>query len=181
MNTKKIIIIDKKLLKGLFSPFNGLLQSAPRAFTLIELLVVVLIIGILAAVALPKYQMAVEKSHAAEALVVLRRIVDAQEIYYMNNGEYTFDFSNLDADIPSDPKYYWSYGWAGGSAMAVKRRTKPGQSYFLVYRAGKVIRAGSPRVACGTDDGNSLDYAERVCKALGAVEKENDRRWILYK
>lgn len=54
-------------------------------FTLIELLVVVLIIGILSAFALPQYTKAVERSHAAEAEIMLRGLREAQERCLLEN------------------------------------------------------------------------------------------------
>ena len=69
-------------------------------FTLIELLVVVLIIGILAAVALPKYEQAVLKTRSMRLLPLLRSISDAENIFYMANGHYTLRFSDLDIDMP---------------------------------------------------------------------------------
>ena len=72
------------------------------AFTLIELLVVVLIIGILAAVAIPQYQTAVDKSRFMSFLPLLRSIKDSQERYFMANGNYTLDTGNLDIQIPAN-------------------------------------------------------------------------------
>ncbi len=68
-------------------------------FTLIELLVVVLIIGILAAIALPQYTKAVEKSRAAQALAVLKSFGQAYQAYYMANGDYPTSFDQLDLDM----------------------------------------------------------------------------------
>lgn len=69
-------------------------------FTLIELLVVVLIIGILAAVALPQYQKAVEKSRATQALTLLKATWQAYEAYYLEHGQVPTTFTQLDIDIP---------------------------------------------------------------------------------
>ena len=70
-------------------------------FMLIELLVVVLIIGILAAVALPQYEKAVMKSRMSSLWPLLKSIKDAQEVYYMANGSYTDDLTKLDVSIPN--------------------------------------------------------------------------------
>ncbi len=71
-----------------------------QAFTLIELLVVVLIIGILAAVALPQYQKAVEKSRAAQAITLLKSVFQAAKAYELANGNWPSSFEELSLDIP---------------------------------------------------------------------------------
>ncbi len=87
-----------------------------RAFTLIELLVVVLIIGILAAVAVPQYQKAVEKSRAAEAMQILKSLRDAQALCILEHGASSDAcgwgdggtqgigelFDNISVDIPGE-------------------------------------------------------------------------------
>ncbi len=64
-------------------------------FTLIELLVVVLIIGILAAVALPQYQKAVMKSRLSETYVRLHDLIQAEHAYFLAHGEYATGYGEL--------------------------------------------------------------------------------------
>ncbi len=66
-----------------------------QAFTLIELLVVVLIIGILAAVAVPQYQKTVWKSRAAQLYTDAKALHEAKQVYYLANGTYATSFDEL--------------------------------------------------------------------------------------
>ena len=82
------------------SPFGGE-ENNRRGFTLIELLVVVLIIAILAAVAIPQYKMAVLKSRYSTLKTMTKALSDANEAYYLTNGQYTTDKNNLDVSTPA--------------------------------------------------------------------------------
>src|SRR3979411_953091 len=65
------------------------MRSSRKGFTLIELLIVVVIIGILAAIAIPKFSNTKEKAYIASMKSDLRNLVTAQEAYFSdNNAQY---------------------------------------------------------------------------------------------
>lgn len=74
-------------------------NKTKAGFTLIELLVVVLIIGILATVALPQYQLAVARTKYVALKEAAYSIALAQELYYLANGTYSTDFNELDVTV----------------------------------------------------------------------------------
>ena len=70
-------------------------------FTLIELLVVVLIIGILAAVAVPQYKLAVWKSRFATYRALADGFVSSARAYHMANGNWPSQLDELDVEMPA--------------------------------------------------------------------------------
>lgn len=116
--------------------------NSTGGFTLIELLVVVLIIGILASVALPKYEAAVMRSRYATLKANVKALMEAEEIYHMANGEYTNDLEALSVDLTgctlSANKSTCTYPWGNcGVDLGPKRvhceDTKNLQNGYALY------------------------------------------------
>ena len=96
-------------------------SSKNAGFTLIEFLVVVFFIVIFAAVALPQYEKAVEKSRAAEALTLLSALQRAMEVYILANGSFTNNLEDLDVSIPANS--YYKYQSHNGGLFAWHPKT----------------------------------------------------------
>ena len=164
-------------------------------FTLIELLVVVLIIGILAAVALPQYERIVLKSKVMNMLPLLRALHDAQERYFLANGTYTW-VANLDVDIPAD--YIQSYAgrdffWADGTYITMDGLTytegdgaKKNNKTVMGGVYSTVGNTGAPKIAFIFYGNYSGKYQNRIicydpstigrqiCQSFGGEQIDNN-------
>ena len=87
------------------------MNKGESGFTLIELLVVVLIIGILAAIALPQYQKAVWHARAMELVTLTSTVSKARQAAYLEKGRWVTDVHDLDITLPISPNCTSEIGW----------------------------------------------------------------------
>ena len=122
-----------------------MIKNNNKGFTLIELLVVVLILGILAAMAMPQYFKAVERSRMTEAVTLLANIAQAQQRKYMQVNKYTTAFSGLDVA----PK---------GASGATYYTKGSGKNGFKIDLAGTTYTAGIATATRVPESGSELQY-----------------------
>ena len=86
------------------------LMQKTKGFTLVELMVVIVIIGILAAVAIPKFLDASQKAKASEFPTQLTAIYTGQLAYQAERGQYVTTFQLLKdsagVDVPSSSRWF---------------------------------------------------------------------------
>ena len=154
------------------------MKNSNKAFTLIELLVVVLIIGILAAVAVPQYQKAVERSRIISALPLLKAVYSAQKVYYLENGAYATSPKQLDIDFacPEGVTCVINQSTAGGNVGYPKMELQFNVSglkvllYYGPYKIGGVQVEGKPYCVASSSDVRNV----KICKSFGPVFASSD-------
>ena len=130
-----------------------------------DLLVVVLIIGILAAIALPQYRVAVAKSRYVQLMTAGDAMARAEEMFYMANGRYTADSEELDVSMP-EGKFALDLAVhedRGHAAVTVTNRDL-GLEHVVYFEHHVGYQAGSR--FCRVRGASSDSYLHNLCKSL---------------
>ncbi len=164
---------------------NALLQSAPisriktlrddegrRGFTLIELLVVVIIVAILAAIALPQYQLAINKVRYISMMETVNAAKRSQELYYLTHGSYATSFDDLKADLPGNcsgsPLHYNCGNFAlyleSPFCVYALLNKEPRVTYVFYYNHAAHNNKG--RKYCGTKHSSQPERARKLCRSV---------------
>jgi type IV pilus assembly protein PilA len=104
-------------------------RTVRKGFTLIELLIVVVIIGILAAIAIPKFANTKEKAYVAAMKSDLRNMATAQESYFADNQAYTSSNAAMNftasTGVTATPSSSTGYGqsWAATATHTATSKT----------------------------------------------------------
>jgi prepilin-type N-terminal cleavage/methylation domain-containing protein len=130
-----------------------------KGFTLIELLIVVVIIGILAAIAIPKFSSTREKAYVSAMKSDLKNLATQEEIYYSDQYTYSSDLTAL--EFAESSRVQVTVGVAtttGWAADAIHQSTDVTCSVFYGDAAGTASVTGqiAGQIACTNDPGGAL-------------------------
>jgi type IV pilus assembly protein PilA len=142
----KVDIINHLISKSIAKQNQG--------FTLIELLVSIIIVGVLAAIALPSFLNQSAKARGSEAKATLGSINRAQQAYRYENGRFASNINALRGIVSfAENGNFYDYSVVGATNTALAS-ADPLQDSFKVYNAGVAI-------------GSNTYFVQVICESLG--------------
>jgi prepilin-type N-terminal cleavage/methylation domain-containing protein len=138
---------------------NNLKNKFQEGFTLVEILIVVVIIGILAAIAIPTYFKYVERGYASDAKVQMKNILENSKLYYSENDDFPEDVKTMNeegyANVPQSTLNKWQFtielsyesstGISGSITAESQDEMKGGAGKIIIYDVllGKFLGYGT--------------------------------------
>ena len=169
-----------------------------KGFTLIELLVVVLIIGILAAIALPQYKMTVTKARVASILPLMRQFHNAIEEWKLSDEDYCVQWkdgncyarpsgTHLGVVWPSDFWVYNKEDMPCGNTRICKNKYWfcEYNEYFVHCQYRRLADGNNFSLVFYTEDFDEIKLRNKItcqakysggkknCNKIGATQKED--------
>ena len=122
-----------------------------------------MIIGILAAIAVPQYQKAVLKARASEALVQGKALLAAEKAYVLGNGVMSMDLDALDVTLPEN------FRWTCRDGYCIYSRLS---SYGLAYEINNYFGRSRPALWCIAGSGKAQE--KQICASQGELHHTSD-------
>ena len=128
--------------------YNNLKKKLQEGFTLVEILIVVVIIGILAAIAIPTYFNYVEKAYASDANTQIKTIFEECKIWRATHSDYPSDVDEMIQEDASNISQSTLLKWQFEISLTQSTETTSGIEGSIIATSTEEMPGGSDKKVC---------------------------------